>query len=62
VSHREDADSLLAALEQRGYQVYIRQEPQDKFLHVQIGPFTNRKDAEAMRQHLLSDGYNAIVK
>ena len=62
VSHREDADSLLGALEQRGYQVYIRQEPQDKFLHVQIGPFTNRKEAEAMRQHLLSDGYNAIVK
>lgn len=62
VSHREDADSLLAALEQRGYVVYIRQEPQDKLLHVQIGPFTTRRDADAMRQHLLADGYNAIVK
>ena len=62
VSHREDADSLLAALEQRGYTVYIRQEPQDKLLHVQVGPFNTRKDADAMRQHLLADGYNAIVK
>jgi cell division septation protein DedD len=62
VSHREDAETLIANLKLRGYDVNIRQETQDKLLHVQIGPFTTRKDADAMRQHLLSDGYNAIVK
>jgi DedD protein len=62
VSHREDAETLIANLKLRGYEVTIRQEPQDKLHHVQIGPFTARKDADAMRQHLLSDGYNAIVK
>jgi DedD protein len=30
--------------------------------HVQVGPFTDRKDAEAMRTRLSGDGYNAIVK
>lgn len=62
VSHHEDADVLISALSRRGYTVAIRQEPQDKLFHVQIGPFANRKDADAMRQRLLADGYNAIVK
>ena len=62
VSHQEDADILLSALKKRGYAVTVRHEPQDKLLHVQIGPFANKKDAETMRQRLLSDGYNAIVK
>ena len=62
VSHQEDADLLLSALKNRGYAVFIRQEPQDHLLHVQVGPFATKKDAEAMRQRLLADGYNAIVK
>jgi DedD protein len=62
VSHQEDADVLMSALKKHGYNVAIRQEPQDKLLHVQVGPFASRKDAEAMRQRLLADGYNAIVK
>lgn len=62
VSHQEDADTLIAALKKKGYAVFIRQEPQDHLLRVQIGPFTTHKDADTMRQHLLADGYNAIVK
>ncbi len=62
VSHQEDADVLISALKKRGYAVFIRQEPQDHLLHVQVGPFASKKDAEAMRQRLLADGYNAIVK
>jgi cell division septation protein DedD len=62
VSHQEDADVLLAALRKRGYDVFIRQEAQDHLLHVQLGPFATKKDAEVVRQRLLSDGYNAIVK
>lgn len=62
VSHQEDADLLVTELKRRGYNVAIHQEPQDKLLHVQVGPFPTHKEAEAMRQKLLSDGYNAIVK
>jgi len=62
VSHQEDADVLLSALKKQGYAVVARQEPQDSLIHIQIGPFSNRADANAMRQRLLADGYNAIVK
>jgi DedD protein len=62
VSHQEDADLIASTLKRRGYAVTIRPEAQDKLLHVQIGPFATKKDAEAMRQRLLADGFNAYVK
>lgn len=62
VSHQEDADVLVNALKHRGYNVAVHHEPQDKLLHVQIGPFPTKKDADAMKQRLQTDGYNAIVK
>ena len=34
----------------------------DKFFHVQVGPFADVKEAEAMRGKLMSDGYNPILK
>jgi DedD protein len=62
VARQEDADVLVSALRQRGYGVVVRNEPQDKLLHVQVGPFADRTQATAMKQKLLSDGYNAIIK
>jgi cell division septation protein DedD len=62
VSRLGDADMLMSALKRRGYNATVRQVAQDKLLHVQIGPFATKKDAEAMRQRLIADGYNAIVK
>lgn len=62
VSHQEDADVLLNALKRRGYNVAVHHEPQDKLLHIQIGPLASRKDADTMRQRLLADGYKAIIK
>lgn len=62
VSHQEDADILINALRHRGYDVVVRHEPQDKLLHIQLGPYASRKDADDMRKRLLADGYNAIVK
>jgi DedD protein len=62
VARREDADVLVSALRQRGYGVVVRSEPQDKLLHVQVGPFADRVQAAAIKQKLLSDGYNAIIK
>lgn len=62
VSTQEIADIELAALKKFGYQVVVRHEPTDQLLHIQIGPFATKKEAEAMRQNVLSHGFNAIVK
>jgi cell division septation protein DedD len=62
VSHAEDAEVLVDALRKRGYSAAARREVGDNLIHVQTGPFVNRNDANAMRQKLLNDGYNAIVQ
>jgi cell division septation protein DedD len=62
VSQQEDADVLVGALRKRGYAVTARRDPADNQLHVRIGPFSNQNDANATRQKLLRDGYNAIVQ
>ena len=62
VSHTEDAEVLVNALRKRGYAVRARRDLGDSLIHVQTGPFVTRNDANAMRQKLLSDGYNAIVE
>jgi cell division septation protein DedD len=62
VSSQDVANILLSTLQKKGYAVAVHHEPQDQLLHVQIGPFSERKDAEAMRQRVITDGFNAIVK
>jgi cell division protein FtsN len=62
VAHQEDAQVLVNALRQHGYNAVIRSEPQDHLLRVQVGPYATRAQAQEMRQKLISDGYNAIVK
>lgn len=62
ISNPEDAQVLVDALRKRGYEVAARRELGDNMIHVQTGPFVNRNDANAMRQKLLNDGYNAIVQ
>ena len=61
VSHVDDANVLMGALRKRGYAVTVRREPDDSLIHVQVGPFASRADANAMSQRLLGDGYNAVV-
>jgi DedD protein len=62
VTNSADADVLVKALQKHGYSVTVRHDPSDNFLHVQVGPFNTRAEANTMRQKLLSDGYNAILK
>jgi DedD protein len=62
VSKQEDAEILVTALRKKQYPVFIANASGDPLFHVQVGPFTDRKDAEAMRTRLSGDGYNAIVK
>ena len=61
-AHKDDADLLVNALHSKGYDVTEHTVPQDKLIHIQVGPFATKADAEAMRERLIIDGYNAIVK
>ncbi len=63
VTRQEDADSLVEALKKKQYPAFIAgNSAADKFFHVQVGPYADVKDADAMRARLISDGYNPIVK
>src|SRR5579862_78926 len=61
VSHQDDASVLVAALRRRGYTATERRAGADNLIHVQVGPFNSRSEANAMCQKLLSDGYNANI-
>jgi len=63
VSRQEDAEALVEALKKKQYPAFTANNPSaDKFYHVQVGPYADLKDAEAMRARLIGDGYNPIVK
>lgn len=62
VSQQQDADVLMGALRRRGYTVGAHREPLDGLIHVRIGPFKTRDEAEKMRLKLLNDGYNALIQ
>ena len=62
VSKQEDAEALVESLKGHQYQAIIANQPSDKLFHVQVGPFTDIKEAESMRSKLVSDGYNPILK
>jgi DedD protein len=62
VSRQEDANVLMSALRKHGYAVAAQREPLDGQIHVRIGPFTTRDEAEKWRLKLLNDGYNAVVQ
>jgi cell division septation protein DedD len=62
VSKREDAEVLQDALRRKQYPVLITSTPSDKLFHIQIGPFSDPKEAETTRSRLQGDGYNSILK
>lgn len=63
VSKQEDADALVAALRKKQYQVFAASNlPTDKLVHVQVGPFADAKEADAVKIRLSKDGYSPILK
>ena len=62
VANFEDADVLVTALRKRGYSVTAGRDPGDGLIHVKIGPFNSRDEANRWRDKLLGDGYNAVVQ
>jgi cell division septation protein DedD len=63
VSKQEDAQALVDALKKKQYPAFTANgSSTDKLFHVQVGPFSDIKDAEGMRTKLVGDGYNPILK
>jgi cell division septation protein DedD len=63
VSKQEDADALVDALKKKDYPAFVASgAATDKLFRVQLGPFSEIKDAEAMRTKLTGDGYSPILK
>jgi DedD protein len=63
VSKQEDADSLVDALKKKTYPAFVADPvTTDKLFRVQVGPFSDVKEAEAMRARLIADGYSPILK
>lgn len=63
VSKQEDGDALVDALKKKDYPAFVATPPPaDKLFHVQVGPFSDIKDAEALRARLIADGYSPILK
>ena len=64
VSKQEDADALVDALKKKDYPAFVAPTAgaSDKLFRVQVGPFSDIKDAEAMRTRLIGDGYSPILK
>lgn len=62
VTKAEDAEALVDALKKKQYPAFSTNTPADKLIHVQLGPYSDIKEAEAMRAKLVSDGYNPILK
>jgi DedD protein len=63
VTKQEDADALVDALKKKEYPAFVAtNSASERLFRVQVGPFAEIKDAEAMRTRLVNDGYNPIVK
>jgi DedD protein len=63
VSKQDDADALVDALKKKEYPAFVASgSATDKLFRVQVGPFADIKEAEAMRSRLVNDGYNPILK
>ncbi len=63
VSKQEDADALVDALKKKQYPAFVAApNATDKLFHVQCGPYSDVKEAEALRNRLVGDGYSPILK
>ena len=64
VTREDDAVALAGALRKKNYNVFVVNNPitNDKFYHVQVGPFSTMAEAEAMKTQLIAEGYNPIIK
>ncbi len=62
IGDRKDAQKLISQLRKHGFHAAIYPGKHDKFLHVQLGPFANAQQAQAVRHKVMASGYRAMLK
>ncbi len=62
VTRAADAQTLANALRHDGFDAIVRTATDDRFFHVQIGPFPSLQAAKTVRGKLADNGYNAFIK
>ncbi len=62
VTRAADAQTLANALRHDGFDAVVRTATEDRYFHVQIGPFSSAQAAKAVRTRLADSGYNAFIK
>jgi DedD protein len=62
VTKQDDADALVDALKKKQYAAFVANNSTDKLFRVQVGPFSDIKEAENTRGRLINDGYSPILK
>jgi cell division protein FtsN len=62
IGNRRDAERLVGELRRKGLHAGIYPAKNDKFLHVQIGPFKDATQAQRERHQVMASGFHAILK
>lgn len=62
IGSQKDARKLVAELRKRGIHARIYSSRTDRFLHVQVGPYTTTEQAQAMRHRVRASGFPAVLK
>jgi cell division septation protein DedD len=57
---QDDAVTVANDLQRKHYLCYIQTPQKDKYYRVQVGPFKDRKAADAAKQGLENEGFNAF--
>jgi DedD protein len=61
--HKEaDAHAVAASLVKKKFPAFVVSPQSDKYFHVQVGPYSDAKSAEAAKKGLENAGFKAIVK
>jgi cell division septation protein DedD len=57
---QDDALAVASSLQKKHYLCYVQAPQKDKYYRVQVGPFKDRKAADAAKQGLENEGFNAF--
>jgi cell division septation protein DedD len=57
-----DAHAVAISLQKKKFPAFVAAPQSDKYYHVQVGPYSDQKSAEAAKKGLETAGFKAIVK
>jgi len=57
---QDDALTLANSLQKKHYACFVQTPQKDKYYRVQVGPFQDRKTADAAKQGLENEGFKAF--